>query len=124
MIENQKELILKAQQSLEASQYLLQGNFVDFAVARAYYTMPYLASAFLAGENLYFSKHSGVISAFGREFVKTQKVPQKYHKYLREAQDLRHLGDYGQMNLIDSEEAKLQIKRAREFLEFTIKIIK
>ena len=112
----QKELLLKAQQSLEAAKYLLQGQFYDFSVARAYYTMFYVASAFLAGENLAFSKHSAVISAFGKEFAKTEKLPRKFHEYLKEAQNLRHLGDYGNMNIITMEEANLQIARAEEFL--------
>jgi uncharacterized protein (UPF0332 family) len=118
---SQKKLLLKAQQSLEASRHLLNGQFYDFAVARAYYTMFYVASAFLAGDELSFSKHSAVISAFGRDFAKTQRVPLKYHKYLKEAQALRNLGDYGEMNLLSEEEAQLQIQNAEEFLLFAQK---
>ncbi|WP_431707066.1 HEPN domain-containing protein [Geminocystis sp. CENA526] len=113
---------MKAKQSLEASKHLFNGGFYDFAVARAYYTMFYLASAFLAGEELYFSKHSAVISAFGREFIKTKKVPQEYHKCLREAQNMRNLGDYGDYNSLDKEEAQLQIHRAENFLNYTFSI--
>ncbi|MBD2395633.1 HEPN domain-containing protein [Cyanobacterium aponinum FACHB-4101] len=113
---SQKELLLKAEQSLEAAKYLSEGKFYDFAVARAYYTMFYVASAFLAGENLAFSKHSAVISAFGKEFAKTEKLSRKFHEYLKEAQNLRHLGDYGNINVITMEEATLQITRAEEFL--------
>lgn len=65
MNENQQQFLLKAKQSLEASKHLFAGKFYDFAVARAYYTMFYLVSAFLAEEEFYFSKHSAVISAFG-----------------------------------------------------------
>lgn len=46
--EDQKQFLLKAKQSLEASKHLFDGGFYDFA--RAYYTMFYLASAFLAGK--------------------------------------------------------------------------
>jgi uncharacterized protein (UPF0332 family) len=115
---SQENLLLKAQQSLEASKYLLQGQFYDFAVARAYYTMFYVASAFLAGDDLAFSKHSAVISAFGREFAKTERVPHKYHKYLKEAQKLRILADYGEMYLLSEEETQLQIQKAEDFLLF------
>lgn len=107
MKKSQEELLLKAQLSLDASQYLLQGKFYDFAVARAYYTMFYIASAFLAGENLAFSKHSAVISVFGKEFAKTKKVPRKFHQYLKEVQNLRHIGDYGGINLLTFEETQL-----------------
>lgn len=124
MNETQQQFLLKAKQSLEASKHLFVGKFYDFAVARAYYTMFYLASAFLAQEELYFSKHSAIISAFGREFIKTQKIPQQYHKYLREAQNMRNLGDYGDYNSLDKEEAQLQIYRAENFLQYTLNIFK
>ena len=118
MNENQTQLFRKAEQSLEVSQYLYQGGYYDFAMARAYYTMFYLASVLLEGENLSFSKHSAVISAFGKEFAKTGKIPKEFHRHLKEAQDLRNLGDYGEMNLITAEEAELQIERSETFLKF------
>lgn len=119
MNEEVKNLIIKAQQSLEASHLLLKGGYPDFAIARAYYTMFYLASAFLTTKNLGFSKHSAVISAFGKEFAKTDLLPRKYHQYLKQAQDLRNLGDYGEINIISTDQAKIQIEKAQEFLDFT-----
>ena len=38
---------------------LLQGAYPDFAASRVYYAMFYIAQAFLEGEGLAFSKHSG-----------------------------------------------------------------
>lgn len=119
MNKERDNLIIKAEQSLNASQLLLGGGYPDFAIARAYYTMFYLASAFLADRNMSFSKHSAVISAFGREFAKTNLIPRKYHEYLKKAQDLRHLGDYGEINIIDICQAELEIEKAKEFLNFT-----
>ncbi|MDB9494423.1 HEPN domain-containing protein [Spirulina major CS-329] len=116
MNENQQQLIAKATQSLNAAKYLYQGEYYDFAVARAYYTMFYVASAYLEGEGLSFSKHSAVISAFGREFAKTGRIPKEFHRHLKEAQDLRLLGDYGEINILDKEEAATQIERATAFL--------
>ncbi|MCW6037513.1 HEPN domain-containing protein [Spirulina subsalsa FACHB-351] len=116
MNENQQQLIAKAKQSLNAAQYLYEGEYYDFAVARAYYTMFYVASAFLESEGLSFSKHSAVISAFGREFTKTERIPKEFHRHLKEAQDLRLLGDYGEMNILEKEEAATQIERAEAFL--------
>jgi len=118
MNKNQEQLLFKAEQSLEASKYLYRGGYYDFAVARAYYTMFYLASLLLEGDNLSFSKHSAVISAFGREFAKNDRVPKEFHRYLKEAQDLRNLGDYGDFNAISAEEAEIQIAHSEEFLNF------
>jgi uncharacterized protein (UPF0332 family) len=36
-----------------------------------------------------------VIAAFGQHFANTDKVPVHFHRYLLEAQELRHSGDYG-----------------------------
>lgn len=123
MKEKVQKLLRKAEQSLNAAQYLLAGGYIEFAVARAYYTMFYLAEAFLVTKNMAFSKHSAVISAFGREFAKSKIIPQKYHKYLKEAQDLRLLGDYGEEETISEKEAEFQISRAKEFLEFSQKYL-
>jgi uncharacterized protein (UPF0332 family) len=117
MTEDQDELLLKAQQSLSDSQLLLKNDYTDFAASRAYYAMFYAAEALLDGEGLSFSSHSGVISAFGREFAKPRRVPSKFHRYLIEAQSLRNTGDYGQLNAVDQEQALKLVQQADEFLQ-------
>ncbi|MFM1842253.1 MAG: hypothetical protein RLZZ490_989 [Cyanobacteriota bacterium] len=119
MNQEQQNLLQKAQQSLDAAEYLSKGGYNDFAVARAYYTMFYLASAILVAEDLHFSKHSAVISFFAKELVKSGKVPKVFHQYLKQSYDLRNLGDYGRPDSISLEEVKIQIANAREFLKFT-----
>ncbi|WP_017327275.1 HEPN domain-containing protein [Synechococcus sp. PCC 7336] len=50
MTDEQRELLLKAQQSLEAAKLLLANYYPDYATSRAYYTMFYIAEAFLEGD--------------------------------------------------------------------------
>lgn len=71
MTAEQVALIQKAEESLRAARLLAEQEFYSFAVSRAYYTMFYVASAFLLGRGLAFSSHSGVISAFGQHFART-----------------------------------------------------
>ncbi|GAX36937.1 HEPN domain-containing protein [Nodularia sp. NIES-3585] len=123
MTEEQRELLLKAQQSLEAAKLLLTNNYPDYATSRAYYAMFYIAEAFLEGKGLAFSKHSAVIAAFGREFAKPQRVPTHFHRFLIEAQELRTTGDYGQLNAVTTDQAAEQIERAEEFLSLAIQEI-
>jgi uncharacterized protein (UPF0332 family) len=123
MTDEQGELILKAQQSLDAATLLLNNNFADYATSRAYYAMFYLAEAFLEGEGLSFSKHSAVISAFGREFAKTGRVPVEFHQFLIEAQELRTTGDYGQLNAVTQEQAAEQIDHATRFVALALQAI-
>jgi uncharacterized protein (UPF0332 family) len=122
MTPDQQSLIRKARSSLAAAQLLLQEGYSEFAAARAYYTMFYLAQAFLLNLGLSFSKHSAVIAAFGREFVKSGIVPEVFHRYLIEAQEVRLIADYREIPL-DAEEANLQIERAEEFLELAERLI-
>jgi uncharacterized protein (UPF0332 family) len=123
MNDEQQELLLKAQQSLEAAKLLLRNEYPDYATSRAYYTMFYIASALLDGEGLNFSKHSAVIAAFGREFAKPQRVPPDFHRFLIEAQELRATGDYGQLNAVAIDQATEQIDRAENFLTLAIQLI-
>ena len=94
MTPEQAALIRKADRSIAAARTLAGEGHPDFAVARAYYAMFYLASALLLGDELAFSKHSAVIAAFGRHLVKTGRIGAEFHAFLREAQDQRNLGDY------------------------------
>ena len=71
MTDSQQELLHKAQRSLEAAQSLLRDGYPEFAVSRAYYTMFYMASAILEGENMTFSKHSAVIQCIWQIFRPT-----------------------------------------------------
>jgi uncharacterized protein (UPF0332 family) len=82
--------------------------------------MFYVAEAFLEGGGLSFSKHSAVISAFGREFARTNRIPSEFHRYLIEAQALRNTGDYGQFNAVTEPQAAEQIERAEQFLAIAV----
>jgi uncharacterized protein (UPF0332 family) len=113
----QLNLLLKARQSLSASKLMLDSGYPDYAASRAYYAMFYIAEAFLDGEGLSFSKHSAVISAFGREFARTGRVPVKFHQFLIRSQELRNAGDYGEINAVTANQAADSISQAEEFLE-------
>jgi uncharacterized protein (UPF0332 family) len=78
MTERQVNLLHKARRKLAASRALLAQGFAEDAVSRAYYTMFYLAEAFLDGEGLAFSSHSAVIGEFGRIFAKSGRIPSEF----------------------------------------------
>jgi uncharacterized protein (UPF0332 family) len=78
--------------------------------------MFYAAEAILEARGLSFAKHSAVIAAFGKHFVRTGAVPEEFHRYLLEAYDVRQAGDYGSPEDVPPDEAKVQIERAEQFL--------
>jgi uncharacterized protein (UPF0332 family) len=113
---DQEELIQKAQESIDAARLLLSGRFPAFAVSRAYYAMFYAIQALLEGEGLAFSKHSAVIAAFGKNLVKSGRVPAEFHRYVLDAWEARHEGDYAPVSKITSEAARNHVEHAAEFL--------
>lgn len=125
MKSEQKKLINKAKESLLASQILAENKLYNFAGARAYYTMFYIAEAFLWAKEMSFSSHSAVISAFGRQIAKTGIVPVEFHRYLIDAQDKRTQGDYN----IDDEiqlsfdDVETLIEQSKKFIEWAEKTL-
>lgn len=102
-------LIAKGKRSLAASRRLNEQGDHDFAASRAYYAMFYLAEALLLSRDLSLSKHSAVIAAFGKHFVKTGHFSAAHHAALRTAFDQRNIGDYDQTEFPnDTAEALLQ----------------
>lgn len=123
MNDDQRELLQKAVSSLSAAKLLLKGGYPDFAASRAYYTMFYIAEAFLEGEGMSFSKHSAVIAAFGKHFAHTGKISVEFHRYLIEAQEARNTGDYGLSQAVKPDQAQEVISHAEMFLETAINLI-
>ena len=117
MTQSTDDYLRQAEDSLAAAELLLSEDFAGYAAARAYYSMFYLAQAFLATRGLASSKHSGVVSMFGHEFAKSGVLPEQFHRYLIRAGQLRLLADYRGTPISD-EEAQEQIDRGREMLDF------
>lgn len=80
-------------------------------------------SFFLLGKGLSFSKHSAVIAAFGKEFVKSGNIPEEYHRYLIDGESRRNISDYDINSGMTQLEAEEQIDRAEKFLELAEKYI-
>lgn len=113
-------LLEKSKNTYQASLLLLENRLIESAIGRAYYTMFYIAQAFLLSKNLSFSSHKAVISNFGQQFAKTQEIPIKYHRFLINAQIKRNEADYDISPLFSFEEAREIIDQAREMLDFAL----
>ncbi|MBT0651427.1 HEPN domain-containing protein [Geomobilimonas luticola] len=117
MTDSVRELLEKAEQSIGAAELLVKDSYIDFGASRAYYAMFYTIEALLLSRDLSFSKHSAVIAAFGKEFVKAGIFDNRFHRYILDAFDLRNAGDYGAINAVSEEKARQTIREARELLE-------
>lgn len=117
MTPEQQALLSKARRSIEAAQSLIQQNFYDFAVSRAYYAMFYVAEALLDQEGLSFSSHAAVISAFGQHLARSGKIPTEFHRQLIDAQAQRTRADYDLQSELSQADAEIIVSQAQAFLE-------
>lgn len=62
-----------------------------------------------------FSKHSGVIAYFQKEYIKTGKFDVKYSKYLQAAFQIRNSCDCDDFFIASKQDAEEQYRRAIEF---------
>ena len=108
----------EAEQTLADAEQMLTGGVSPRSVVnRAYYAVFYFMLALFQKDDInpQTSKHSGVIGAFDRDYVRSGKVERKMGKIVHSLFDARQESDYKEMaeiTLADAEEAVLS---AREF---------
>lgn len=109
--------IQQAEDSLNDADILYNsGGSHRSIINRSYYAMFYAVLALFVEKGTGRSKHSGVISIFDREYVKTGIFDKELSKLLHRAFNLRQESDYKEFNMISKEEA-LEIKTgAKDFL--------
>lgn len=116
----QQKLLEKAEQTLQAARVLRYQGFFDSATSRGYYGMFYIATPFLEGEKLSYSRHSAVIASFGQNFARPKRVPIEFHRYLIDPQNIRLKADYDVNAQITQTEASQTIDRAEKMLNFAL----
>jgi uncharacterized protein (UPF0332 family) len=89
-----ENLLHRADRSLQAARNLRDDGDYDFAISRAYYALFYAVTAALLSRGIARSKHSGVISAFGQEMVKSGAFTPDDQRVLQAAFQDRNEGDY------------------------------
>lgn len=96
----------EAKEAREEAEILLEKGKLRGALNRVYYSMFYAVLALLASKQLSSSKHSGAISSFHREFVKTGLISPEVAKFIDIAFDLRNKSDY--RDFVVPEEARVR----------------
>lgn len=115
--EQLKRMIQKSQKTLKAAKDLFEHNYFDSASSRAYYAVFYILEALLLTKNLSFSKHSAVISAFSKYFIKEGIFPTDFAKKINALRKDREIGDYDYISSINKEKAKEDIHNAEQIIK-------
>ena len=109
--------IEKSKEKLDAAKVLLREGFIDDAISRAYYGVFHAASAVLLAEGITVDSHSGLKTMFGLRLIKTEKIDQKYGRWLNRLKVERENGDYDIFTSFNQEDAQESINEAEEFIE-------
>lgn len=117
--EKTKNWLKRADEYLGAAELELSGEFYARSISTAYYAMFYAATAALTSIDIQRAKHSGVVSAFGENFIKTGKIDAELGRALSRTMEDREESDYSESPRVD---ASLARKRLDESLQFVAAI--
>ena len=112
-----KYRLTEAKATLREAEILLECSAFRGSINRSYYAMFYALLGLLATRGLGTSKHSGVMSLFDREFVKTGIFSKELSRSLHRAFDERQANDYGEMLEPDQDLAAGLLKQASVFTD-------
>lgn len=113
----------KAQKCLTSAKILVQSGDYCSAANRSYYSIFYCIRGLLVLEGIDFSKHSGVMSYFQKNYVKSGIFGKEYSTILMEAFDIRSNSDYDDYYIISKEEVQEQIQNAQYFQDGIINYV-
>jgi len=114
----------KSESALQAAESLLKQDLLSDSVSRAYYAMFYAVKALLSQDGISVNKHSAAISAFGKSYAKTGKLPNELHKQIINAFEERDKADYDVLWEITEDLAHKRINEARSFVDEVIAFLK
>ena len=107
----------KAKTDLSDAKRTLELAMLDTAANRSYYAIFYAARAVLALDGKDFKKHSGVISNFQKDYIKTGVFDKLMSNIIKSAFDMRTESDYEDFYVISKSDVENQVKEAAIFIE-------
>lgn len=103
-----------AMEKLTSAKILYDAGQYKDSIGRSYYAIFSSIRAVLAKDKVDFSKHSGVIAYFQREYIKTEIFDKKFSKYITTAFQIRNNCDYNDFYIVAKEDARIQYEQALE----------
>lgn len=107
----------QAHETILEAEVLIGASSWRGAINRAYYAMFYAVLALSALKQVDASRHSGIITFFDREFVKTGIFKKELSKKLHFAFDNRQIHDYGETIIVEESIAVETLSDARSFVD-------
>lgn len=107
----------KARDYIKDADSTLELGMYDTAANRSYYAIFHTVRALLALDGKDFKKHSGVISFFQSDYIKTGVFKKEMSDIIKSAFLLRQESDYEDFYVISHDEVIKQVKEAKEFYD-------
>ena len=113
----------KAEEFLRDAKITLSMDLFSTAANRSYYAIFHAVRALLALDGKDFKKHSGVISCFQHDYVRTGIFEKEYSDILKRAFSIRTESDYKDFYVISHEDVNRQVAEAEHFVSGVKKYI-
>lgn len=106
----------KAKDCLTASKLLLNDGLYADSANRSYYAIFHSINALFALRSIGFRKHSGVLSNFNLDYIKSGLIEVEYAKIAKEAFSIRTQSDYSDFYIVSKQEVIQQYDNAVRFV--------
>lgn len=106
----------RAKENIEVSRKLLDDGHNSISVSRSYYALFYALLAVTELDGFESSKHSGVISYFSLNYLKTNIFDRKISDSISAAFKLRRDADYEGLYIVSTSDAQRQINEVEEVI--------
>ena len=106
----------RAKEELQTAELFLRNADFRSSINRSYYSIFHAIRAVNALDGFDSNKHSGVISHFNQEYVKTGLFEKEISKIIRNASELREQADYEDFYEASQEEAVDVFEQATRFI--------
>lgn len=115
-LELSKYRIQRAREDLGNSIEDLKSGFIKGSINRSYYAIFHAIRAVLALDFFDTRKHSGIISFFQKNYVKTGQFDVSFSKIIENAFEIRTKSDYDDFYIASIVDAEEQVKNATAFI--------
>ena len=106
----------KAIEDLDTSEILFNSKKYSQSINRSYYAMFHAVRALLAFDKFDSKKHSGIISYFNKNYVKSGIFEVEYSKMLTTTFKIRNDSDYKDFYIVTRQDSYLQLENAKKFI--------
>ncbi len=123
-LEEWERWLNRSKTTLLAAQALIDKHLLSDAISRIYYAMFYATKSLFARDGLTVKRHAGLLTLFGREYVKTKVIAPEFHQILIKAFESRQKSDYDIYWKMTLDDAQTQLAAAKQFVTEIEKVLR